>query len=115
MREVQRFRGQKAVELKKLFLEFAQLQLRNCKEMEKIVAQSTMELETPLPPKLLYAAQTPASMFESRDSFGLDKNDAVGVSKSTASTQSPTGSSSADLLSKAEAPVAAETYSDVHI
>ncbi|KAE9053477.1 hypothetical protein PF006_g33552, partial [Phytophthora fragariae] len=73
MREVQRFRGQKAVKLKKLFLEFAQLQLRNSKELEKIVAQSATELETPLPAKLLYAAQTPASMFESRDSFGLDK------------------------------------------
>ncbi|EGZ24312.1 hypothetical protein PHYSODRAFT_556902 [Phytophthora sojae] len=115
MREVERFRGQKAVELKKLFLEFAQLQLRNSKELEKIVAQSATELETPLPPKLLYAAQTPASMFESRDSFGLDKNDAIGATKSTASTQSPTGSSGADHLSKAEAPVAAETYSDVHI
>ncbi|KAE9035126.1 hypothetical protein PR003_g7990 [Phytophthora rubi] len=115
MREVQRFRGQKAVELKKLFLEFAQLQLRNSKELEKIVAQSATELETPLPAQLLYAAQTPASMFESRDSFGLDKNDAIGVTKSTASTQSPTGSSSADLLSKTEAPVAAQTYSDVHI
>ncbi|GMF47300.1 unnamed protein product [Phytophthora fragariaefolia] len=115
MREVERFRGQKAVELKKLFLEFVQLQLRNSRELEKIVAQSTTELETPLPPKLLYAAQTPASMFESRDSFGLDKNDVIGATKSTASTQSPTGSSSADHLSKAEAPVAVETYSDVHI
>ncbi|KAL3672124.1 hypothetical protein V7S43_002787 [Phytophthora oleae] len=110
MREVTRFRGQKAVELKKLFLEFAQLQLRNSKEMEKIVSQSATELETPLPAKLLYAAQTPAScssMFESRDSFGLDKNDLIGTTKSTASTQSPT---SAD---PAAAPV--ETYSDVHI
>ncbi|KAE9019948.1 hypothetical protein PR001_g13734, partial [Phytophthora rubi] len=84
-----RFRGQKAVKLKKLFLEFAQLQLRNSKELEKIVAQSATELETPLPAKLLYAAQTPASMFESHNSFGLDKNDAIGVTKSTASTQSP--------------------------
>ncbi|GMF37513.1 unnamed protein product [Phytophthora lilii] len=115
MREVARFRGQKAVELKKLFLEFAQLQLRNSKELEKIVAQSTTELETPLPSKLLYAAQTPASMFESRDSFGLDKNDVIGTTKSTASTQSPTGSSSAENLSKADNAVAAETYSDVHI
>ncbi|KAK1931979.1 Sorting nexin-2 [Phytophthora citrophthora] len=113
MREVTRFRGQKAVELKKLFLEFAQLQLRNAKEMEKIVTQSTADLETPLPAKLLYAAQTPAScsnMFESRDSFGLDKNDLIGTTKSTASTQSPTSSNKADL---AAAPV--ETYSDVHI
>jgi sorting nexin-1/2 len=116
MREVARFRGQKAVELKKLFLEFAQLQLRNSKELEKIVSQSTTELETPLPAKLVYAAQTPAScMFESRDSFGLDKNDVVGTTKSTASTQSPTGSSSAELMSKMDTPVAAETYSDVHI
>lgn len=111
MREVARFRGQKAVELKKLFLEFAQLQLRNSKELEKIVAQSITELEEPLPAKLLYAAQTPAScadLFESRDSFGLGKEM---TAKSTASTQSPTGS--ADLV-KAEA-AATESYSDVHI
>ncbi|OWZ24589.1 Sorting nexin 1 [Phytophthora megakarya] len=113
MREVARFRGQKAVELKKLFLEFAQMQLRNSKEMEKIVTQSTTELETPLPAKLLYAAQTPAScanLFESRDSFGLDKNDVIGTTKSTASTQSPTGS-----MSKTDPAVAPETYSDVRI
>ncbi|KAG3185613.1 hypothetical protein PC128_g13264 [Phytophthora cactorum] len=118
MREVARFRGQKAVELKKLFLEFAQLQLRNSKELEKIVTQSTEELEAPLPAKLLYAAQTPAScsnMFESRDSFGLDKNDVIGNTKSTASTQSPTGSSSADVVSKADPAAAPENYSDVHI
>ncbi|KAL4109509.1 hypothetical protein PRIC1_001208 [Phytophthora ramorum] len=115
MREVARFRGQKAVELKKLFLEFAQLQLRNSKELEKIVAQSAAELETPLPAKLLYAAQTPASMFESRDSFGLDKIDVIGTTKSTASTQSPTGSSSAEILSKTDSAVGAQNYSDVHI
>ncbi|KAF4046667.1 PX domain-containing protein [Phytophthora infestans] len=118
MREVTRFRGQKAVELKKLFLEFAQLQLRNSKELEKIVTQSTEELEAPLPAKLVYAAQTPAScsnLFESRDSFGLDKNDVLGKTKSTASTQSPTGSSSVDIVSKADPAAAPENYSDVHI
>ncbi|KAG7384200.1 hypothetical protein PHYPSEUDO_002888 [Phytophthora pseudosyringae] len=118
MREVARFRGQKAVELKKLFLEFAQLQLRNSKELEKIGAQSAMELETPLPAKLLFAAQTPAScssMFESRDSFGMGKNDVIGTTKSTASTQSPTGSSSAEVMPKVDPVATAETYSDVHI
>ncbi|KAF4323173.1 hypothetical protein BBO99_00003424 [Phytophthora kernoviae] len=114
MREVTRFRGQKAVELKKLFLEFAQLQLRNSKELEKIVAQSTTELEEPLPAKLVYAAQTPAScadLFASRDSFGLEKENVIMTTKSTASTQSPTGST--NDMSKADVSVsAAKNYSD---
>ncbi|CAH0521028.1 unnamed protein product [Peronospora belbahrii] len=99
MGEVARFRGQKAIELKKLFVEFAQLQLRNSKEMEKIITQSIMELENPLPARLLYAAQTPASctsMFKSCDTFGLNNNDAICTTRSTPSTQSPTGSRNAD-------------------
>ncbi|UIZ20595.1 hypothetical protein KXD40_001043 [Peronospora effusa] len=117
MREVARFRGQKAVELKKLFLEFAQLQLRSSKEMEMIVTQSTTELETPLPAKLLCASQTPASCtssFKWRDSFGLDKNDVIGTTRSTSDTQSPTGSSTADATKPVNA-VTPDIYSDTHV
>ncbi|CAI5731627.1 unnamed protein product [Peronospora destructor] len=116
MREVARFRGQKAVELQKLFLEFAQLQLRNSKEMEMIVTQSTTELETPLPAKLLDASQTSCtSSFKWRDSFGLDKNDVIGTTRSTSATQSsPRSSSSADAMKPVTA-VATDSYSDTHV
>ncbi|TDH65825.1 hypothetical protein CCR75_005679 [Bremia lactucae] len=99
MREVARFRGQKAVELKNIFVEFAQLQLRHSTELQMMVTQSLGELETPLPEKLLEAAQTPASclkMFEPQDSFRLNKNDVIGACQSTAST----GSTSTDVMVK---------------
>ncbi|CEG35601.1 sorting nexin 1 sorting nexin 2 vacuolar protein sorting protein 5 [Plasmopara halstedii] len=108
MREVARFRGQKAVELQKLFLEFAQLQSRHAKEFENVVTESSTKLMTPLPAKLMHAAQASSSClngFESRDSFGLDKEDVLGQTKSTVSTQSPTGSSRADVLSKSHEAV----------
>lgn len=117
MREVARFRGQRAVELKKLFLDFAQLQLRHSEEFEKVVAESQRELETPLPPKLVYAAQASATClneFESRDSFGLDKEDGLGLTKLTVSTQSPTESSRADGSLKPDEAVDVETYPDYH-
>ncbi|CAI5710285.1 unnamed protein product [Hyaloperonospora brassicae] len=98
MHEVARFRGQKAIELQKLFLEFAHVQLRNSREFEAVVAQSAVELAHPLPEKLLLAAQTPAA-YQSRNSFGLDKDD---VAQSTASTQSLSGSSSAATTAAAK-------------
>ncbi|KAE9109426.1 hypothetical protein PF010_g11551 [Phytophthora fragariae] len=108
-----RFRGQKAVKLKKLFLEFAQLHLRNSKELEKIVAQSATELETPLPGqapvrrtdpcKHVRVAQLVRTGQERRDR----RHQVHGVDPV------PTGSSSAALLSKTETPIAAQTYSDV--
>uniref|UniRef100_M4BDI5 PX domain-containing protein n=1 Tax=Hyaloperonospora arabidopsidis (strain Emoy2) TaxID=559515 RepID=M4BDI5_HYAAE len=113
MHEVARFRGQKAVELKRLFLEFAQLQLRNTKELEEIVVQSTGDLENELPAKLLFAAQTPASCattYKSRNSFGLDKED---IAKSTASTQSP--SSSINAATSTSKPIAASSHVYVQI
>ncbi|KAE8893292.1 hypothetical protein PF003_g22669 [Phytophthora fragariae] len=86
MCEVQRFRGQKAVELKKLFLEFAQLQLKGAGEdcgPERHGARDAAAGQAPV------RRADPCKHVRVGNSFGLDKNDAIGVTKSTASTQSP--------------------------
>lgn len=76
-REIQRFRADKAGELRKMFLEFAALQLRGSAELADVLAASSKTLEAPLPERLRGDADATggSSFYDSASSVGSGSGD----------------------------------------
>lgn len=68
LREIVRFRAEKSVELRKLFLEFAAMQLRNGAELSRVLGESNKALDMPLPAPKFRSSMS--SFYDSTDSIG---------------------------------------------
>lgn len=125
MKEIARFRSEKAVELRKMFLEFAALQLRCTSELGDVLAASSKTLDAPLPAPLR-ASGGATSFYDSSSSVGSSSSSDENAGNSLASqavhpSMVPTKARVTSLsgaVAKAKASLAGvsePSYSDVRL
>lgn len=115
MKEIARFRSEKAVELRKMFLEFAALQVRCTAELNDVLASSNKTLNEPLPPQLRATGST--SFYDSASSVGSGSGDENnnGDANKVVPAGVPTKSKSRVDAAKASLLKAQQAYSDVRL